>query len=201
MITYREVPMRKSYLSRKENIILTSIEIIDELGIQGLTIREISTRQEITEAAIYKHFKSKSEIILGVLDKFSQFDNNIASVVTEQKMSSKEGLMFIAKSFGEYYENYPAVTAILFIFDTIRNEPEAAVKMRDIFNNRFDFLSKLVAQGQEHGEICKEVSGDDFSNIIIGMIESAIFRWRLNNFNFPLKERIMHSVEALLTIC
>jgi AcrR family transcriptional regulator len=200
MITSSEVYMKKSYLTRKENIILTSIEIIDELGTQGLTIREISTRQEITEAAIYKHFKSKSEIILGVLESFSQFDNTIASVVNEQKMSAKEGLMFIVKSFGEYYENYPEVTSILFIYDTIRNEPEAAVKMREILNNRYNFISKLVVQGQYDEQINKNINSEDFSNIIIGMMESAIFRWRMNNFNFPLKEKIMNTVEALLNM-
>lgn len=193
--------MRKSYLSRKENIILTAIEIIDELGTQGLTIREISTRQEITEAAIYKHFKSKSEIILGVLESFAQFDNTIASVISEQKMSAKEGLIFIAKSFGEYYENYPEVTSILFIYDTIRNEPEAAVRIREIFNNRYDFVSRLVIQGQNDGQIDKNINSEDFSNIIIGMMESAIFRWRMNNFSFPLKEKIMQTIEALLNMC
>ena len=37
--------MHNNFLKRKDGIILTSVEIIDQLGVQGLTIREIASRQ------------------------------------------------------------------------------------------------------------------------------------------------------------
>ena len=51
--------MGDNILHRKEQLILTAIEIIDEIGIQRLTTREIAKRQQISEATIFRHFKIK----------------------------------------------------------------------------------------------------------------------------------------------
>jgi AcrR family transcriptional regulator len=201
MITNGVRVVKKLYLSRRESIILSAIEIINELGTQGLTIRELSSRQGVTEAAIYKHFKSKTEIILGVLDKFAQFDDRIEAVIKEQNMNVKDGILFLVGSYAEYYENYPALSAILFVFDTLRGEPESAEKMKNIFNGRFKFISSLVEEGQEKGHITKEIETEQLADMVTGMMESAVFRWRMNNYGFPLKNTITNAVEALLRRC
>ncbi|HWQ42004.1 MAG TPA: helix-turn-helix domain-containing protein [Desulfosporosinus sp.] len=53
------------------------IEVIDEQGLQGLTTREVAKKQDISESTIFKHYKSKNELILAVLDYFSQYDQAI----------------------------------------------------------------------------------------------------------------------------
>jgi AcrR family transcriptional regulator len=58
--------MDNSLLHRRERIILTAIDIINELGIQGLSIREVAKREAIATSSIFSHFKSKNELILAV---------------------------------------------------------------------------------------------------------------------------------------
>ncbi|MBL6964026.1 MAG: helix-turn-helix transcriptional regulator, partial [Candidatus Marinimicrobia bacterium] len=53
------------YTERQDQIIQESIQLIAEKGIQGLTIKNISKAIGITEPAIYRHFDSKNDIILG----------------------------------------------------------------------------------------------------------------------------------------
>ena len=48
--------MPKSYLTRKEKIIINAIDILDEGGINGLTMKEIANQQGITEPAVYRQF-------------------------------------------------------------------------------------------------------------------------------------------------
>lgn len=49
---------------RQNQIISETIRLIHTKGIQGLTIKNISNGIGVTEAAIYRHFKSKDEILL-----------------------------------------------------------------------------------------------------------------------------------------
>ena len=56
-----------SLLNRKDSIVITAIEIMSELGIHGLTTKEIARRQGISEGTIFRYFRSKNEIILSML--------------------------------------------------------------------------------------------------------------------------------------
>ena len=192
--------MKKKYLTRKENIIITAIEIVDQLGIQGLTIRELANRQEVTEAAIYRHFANKESIILAVIDKFSYFDSMIKNTIKEQGLNTKEGIIFFVKSYGEYYENYPAITSILFTFDMFKEYPEISEHINSISNAKFKFISDFIKSGINNGELKKEVKNEEFADIILGLITEVTQRWRKNNYGFSLKEKLMSTVEMLLRL-
>ena len=49
---------------RQQEILDKSIEIISRKGIQGLTIKNLSKEIGISEPAIYRHFESKTDILL-----------------------------------------------------------------------------------------------------------------------------------------
>ena len=105
--------MRESILHRKERLIITAIEVIDELGIQGLSTREIARRQDVSEATLFRHYKNKNELLLGVLDHFSKFDNEILQSAKLKNLSAEEAIVYFITSTVEYYENYPAITSIM----------------------------------------------------------------------------------------
>ncbi|WHH61376.1 hypothetical protein [Petroclostridium sp. X23] len=44
-----------SYIKRRESIILSAIEIIDDLGFQGMSIKEICRREDVTEETLFQH--------------------------------------------------------------------------------------------------------------------------------------------------
>lgn len=130
--------MRESILHRKERLIITAIEVIDELGIQGLSTREIARRQDVSEATLFRHYKNKNELLLGVLDHFSKFDNEILQSAKLKNLSAEEAIVYFITSTVEYYENYPAITSIMQIFDVLRydNELSDKVKQPNIHNKK-----------------------------------------------------------------
>ena len=93
--------MDKQFFHRKDRIILTAIEIINELGIQGLSTREIARRQEISEGTLFRHYKSKNDIILAVLDDFSKYDADIFHSVELKKLKPQRSTYLFCRFF--YY--------------------------------------------------------------------------------------------------
>ncbi|MCX7748307.1 MAG: TetR/AcrR family transcriptional regulator [Clostridia bacterium] len=193
--------MKSSFLSRRESIILSAIDIIDELGIHNLSTREIAKRQNVTDASLYRHFKSKDDIVLAILDYSSQFDLTIMKTVENNKLKPKEGILFFIKSFAEYYENYPAITAILHSYEILGHDEHTANKVKDIFTRRSSFIDALVREGQATKEICSQFDAEDLSDIIMGTLFRLTLKWRMNQYNFSLKKRTLTSIETLLNIC
>ena len=190
----------KTYLSRKEAILLTAIEILDDTGMQGLTIKEIASRQNITEAAIYRHFKSKQEILIAVLEKFSYFDMNIKNTIMDQKMDVRAGILFYVTSYVEYYQNYPAITSLLFAYDMLRDEKDALSMTEKITDDRISFLSDFIKEAQGKGEISQTISADNMSFALWGTLREIIHMWRRSGYDFSLKGRVLEFVNQFLEV-
>ncbi len=188
------------YIKRKERIILTTIEIINELGFQGLTTKEICRRQQFSEGSLYKHFKSKDEIILGVLDYYFKFDEDIKQTMVLKKLSSKESIKFFVTRLAEFYENYPAMTAIFNSYECLRNEIGVAHKIIEIFESRTELIKHLVEEGIKTGEFKSDINSENLSDSILGFCREITLKWRMREYNFKLKERLLSTIDMVLKV-
>jgi len=193
-----EVQMIQQYLHRKESVILTAIEIIDDLGIQGLSSKEIAKRQGISEGTLFRHFKNKNEIIMNVLDFYSKFDNGIVESIKLKKLRPREALIFFLTSYAEYYENYPAITSIAYAYDIFKADREIHERVKDIFKYRSNSLKHLIEEGQRLGVIKKEVNSENLSDMILGFFRTITLKWRMDEYSFPLKIRILSALDEFL---
>lgn len=189
----------ENILHRKEGLIISTIDIIDELGIQGLSTREIAKRQNVSEATIFRHYKSKNELLAAVLDFYSKFDDDIYQTTRIKKLSPKDSILFLVKSFAEYYENYPAITSVMQIFEVLRYEPELNPKVKNILDSRATHFQKLVEKAQQSGDIRVKTGSSIIAVMITGIIRENCLRWRLKNKEYSLKNEILGAVEMLLT--
>jgi AcrR family transcriptional regulator len=190
--------MEMNLLHRKERLILTTIDIIEELGIQGLTTREIAKREDVSEATIFRHFLNKNELLLAVLDYYIQFDSDINQSIRLNRLKPTDAIRFLIIKVAEYYENYPAITAITQIFDVLRYDTELEGKVKEIHNNRLSMIRELIKEAQIAGEIPPDTDSGLMSITISGMFRELCSHWRLQNYNYSLKEQTVAALNMLL---
>ncbi len=190
--------MNEVYLHRKETVVLTAIEIIDELGIQGLSTREIAAREGISEGTLFKHFKNKNEIIQCVLDSFSKFDFDIMESVKNKKMNFKDSIICFSNFYVEYYNNYPAITSLVNAYEIFRWDLKLGEKYKGILQARWSFLKELIENGKKNEEILPEIESGDLADIIIGICDIITLKWRINNYIFSLKERTLSAINMVI---
>ncbi|SDE07456.1 TetR/AcrR family transcriptional regulator [Sporomusa acidovorans] len=190
--------MKRFTLPRKDAIVLSAIEIIDELGLQALSTKELASRQKISESALYRHFKSKDDIVMQVLKYFSKFDRAILHSAQQMDGSAKQRIIFYIKSFVEYYENFRALTALLFSYEPLRHyNQETKDKVESIFADRFKAVAEILAVGQQKGELTAGYTPKEFAEIILGTCQITILRWRINDYNFAVKDTVLSLLERL----
>lgn len=189
----------KNFISRKDRIILSAIDIINELGIQGLSIKELATRQEVNESALYRHFKSKDEIINGVIEYFSQFDTAIYNSVIQKELNPKDKIIQYIKSYLEYYEGYPAITGILLSYVSLSYDPVIKTKMNEIFGYRLNNIISLIEESQNKNE-AKLFSARELAMILSGYCNKVILEWRMGGCKSTFKEEAIITIEKLLSV-
>lgn len=187
-----------SLLHRKEYLVLTTIDIIEELGIQGLTTREIAKRQKVSEATIFRHYRNKNELLLAVLDYYMQFDTDIYQSIRMTELKSMDAIRYYVMEYAEYYQNYPAITSITQIYDVLRYTPELEMKVNEIQRNRTKILAELIEAAKKAGDIAGDIDSRMIAEMILGLLREICLNWRLEKYSFSYKDRTKASLDLLL---
>lgn len=190
--------MVDDFLKRKERIIITAVQLLDEKGIKGMTTKEIARRQNITEPAIYKYFKNKKEIILSVINNFAAFDEGIRNTVKESDMGAIESIRFIVNTYAMNYENYPEVITPVFSFDVFRYDDDLNERMVSIISERNDFIEFLVNKGFESGELAADITPGVYAELICDTLWMSICSWKLGDCSTSLRKTLNGKIEFLL---
>ncbi|MEF8835464.1 MAG: TetR/AcrR family transcriptional regulator, partial [Candidatus Thermoplasmatota archaeon] len=101
---------RLSTDERQKDILEATLKIIQEGGYTNLTIRMISNEIEVSEAAIYKHFSGKEDILNDLAEWI--FEKNQVSV--DESEDEFEILEDIIRNKFNILEENPYFTAVLF---------------------------------------------------------------------------------------
>jgi AcrR family transcriptional regulator len=187
-----------SLIHRREGIIISTIETLNEVGLQNLSTKLIAKREGVSEGTLFRHFKNKTEIMIAVIDHFSQFDNAIIETSINRKLSPIETIRYFVCAYAEYYENYPAITAVVQAYDSLMCDPELSDKVRMIINKRSDFLLKTIKDAQDNGTIKANINSELLEALITGGSIDVCLKWRMNKFNISIKERTLAMLNMLL---
>ncbi len=190
--------MKIDILKRKESIIITAIEVLYEVGINGMTIKEIAKRQNISEPAIYRHFDGKKEIIKEILRRYSIYDGVIKNTILDNDMTGKEAIMYFCTAYAEYYQNYPQITTIMFSLDIFKYDEEANEEMKNIIKNRYNLLFALISKAIDKKEASINKSIQVLTDSIFSILWTTTFLWRMENCSFDVKERILLAVDNII---
>lgn len=190
--------MEKSLIKRKESIIVSTIKTLNEVGLQNLSTKLIAKNEGVSEGTLFRHFKNKTEIMLGVIDHFSQYDDAIIETCLNKNLSSLEIIRYFFNAYAEYYENYPEITVVIQAYDSLMCDSELSEKVRGIIIKRSDFITRTLTEGQKKGIINENPDPQLIEDLLTGGIKEICLRWRMAKFNFSIKEKTSEMVDAVI---
>lgn len=101
-------------------LLTAALDVISEIGPQGLTIREVARRAGVSHAAPYRHFTDKDELILAVVEQ--GFELMQATMQNEQKQAAEDPIhQFAATGLGyvNFALQHPAYYRVMFSGDLL----------------------------------------------------------------------------------
>jgi len=185
-------------MSRKDSILISAIDIMEEKGIVGMTTKEIALREGITEPAIYRQYKGKKEIVLAILEKFAGYDDQIMSTVDQQNMNSIDAIRYFLVSLSDYYEGYPQVVTAMFSLDVFWYDENTKKLMIDIINKRLNFLEKYVRLGLEEKSFNIDLDSKNLTEMIYGYLMNTTFNWKILSNKDGIKANVLAKFESLV---
>jgi len=173
---------------RKKEIISAALKLIDQEGFSKLTIRKIAEKNQISEAAVYRHFNSKKEIMEHLIDYI--FQNNPVITILQEKKDNLFSLLYKAMEKQlQWIEENPEISGVLFQEEIFLEYPEIRDKFNAYRKKKEKTLIELLSSAQNRGLISKDIDSQTFALLYMGAIRVSVLRWRSEESPYSLPEQ------------
>jgi len=192
----------KPFTERQQQIINASIELIAEKSIQAMTIKNIAKEIKLTEGAIYRHFSSKNDILLGIIQSFQQAAKKTLKETCASDTPALKQIETIFTRHFKYFSEKPAVTAVIFSESIFQNDSHLAQEVFKLLQMHEKALSCIIERGQKKKEIRNSILEKELIRVIIGSVRYTVTKWRLSGYNFDIQKEgalILNCLKKLLS--
>ncbi|MCR5148067.1 MAG: TetR/AcrR family transcriptional regulator [Eubacterium sp.] len=193
--------MVEDYISKKDRIIATAIEIISESGLSALTTKNIAIKENMSEALLYKYYGDVDEILQDVIDYYFKFDKGIRATISSKNVSYVDKIKAYVDSYAVYYDNYYAMAIIMLQYEELLHNINTRDKVAEGVLERKKFVSQLFEGAIKNSEIKDVMTCDELAMILTGIIMQLTLGRRLiynkNSFQSEMN-RIIDKMMLLL---
>lgn len=177
---------RKPTHIRKEEIITTAMKIINEEGFPAFTMRKLSLAVGVSEPALYRHFDSKDDIVIGIIDKMQELWTETEKQLKVESEPIKQMQTFLRAHFS-YIEKTPDIVAILFADEYIRRNELLSKHLERVQMLRFSYLLQKLTDAMAKGHFV-EYNPQIMTVIMLGAVRAAVLNWVKADYSFSLAE-------------
>ena len=171
----------KDFTERQIEIMEAATLRIDKFGIQELTIKNLASDLSLSEAALYRHFKSKNEILLGLLTYFIlEMNERLALIIEDKEKQPSELLKKVFVSQLNTFVQKPAIVSVIFSEGIFQFNKELSDKVSTMMALMQNNINVLITRGQNEGVYAKLLGPETITTIIMGSMRMVVLKWKLS---------------------
>lgn len=177
----------QEFTDRQIEIMEAATNRISKFGIQNLTIKTLAEDIGLSEPALYRHFKSKNEILYSLLEYFKvEMKIRIQSILIKETATEADKLRAIFNSQLQTFVNKPAIVSVIFAESIFHYEENLSNKVSEIMDMMQNYVKNNIKQGQESGQYNKLMGASTLTTILIGGMRMTVLKWKLSGHKSDL---------------
>ncbi|MCD4791064.1 MAG: TetR/AcrR family transcriptional regulator [Bacteroidales bacterium] len=186
---------------RQKEIVEAALELITKKGIQGLTIKNLAKKIDITEPAIYRHFDNKIQILIAILELFKSNSEQIFSYELNNDDNVIDKIEHLFTMHFAAFSATPSLISVIFSEEIFRNETILIDKISEIINKNDKILTTIIINGQKNGELRTDIDAKYLSTVIMGSLRLFVKKWQFSAYSFNLPKegkKLFDSLKLLI---
>ncbi len=173
---------------RKDQIVTAAKRLIIKLGSENVTVRAIANEVGLSEGALYRHFKSKRDILSLLADTIEEDllgDITRSSTVSDSYLEILDSILKGHLSAIKQRQgiSFQVIAEIISLGDKKLNR-----RMSEIVGKYIDGIKSLLSRGVKSGELRKNLDLDGTALLFFGMVQGLVNIWALSNYEFDLEK-------------
>lgn len=185
---------------RQLEIIETAGKILSTSGLSGLTTKNLAKEIGFSEAALYRHFASKEDIILALLHFLRlNMDERLETTCIPNRDPKENIIALFESQFSFFAKNSHYVVAV-FSDGLMEESDKINQAILQLMQVKMKYLMPIVIQGQQNGVFTQAITSEELVHIIMGSFRLQMYKWKISNFKFDINRQGRNMLEALLTL-
>ena len=189
---------RQSTDIRQEQIKQAVIDIISTDGLKNLSTRNLALRIGMSEGSIFRHFKSKKDIILSIFNDVQEnFIGELKKIAWSEENPSDRLFKYLGATIKYHIENKG--TAMLLLSEAFyNNDPELKKRLEQIFYDQKQFVTKIIMDGIRVGIWNENVKVENVALVYMGIPVSMNIEMLLGGKTIQFEIFCNHMTQLLL---
>jgi len=171
---------RKPASDRKAEILQTALGLAFEVGPDMVTTAMIAGRLGLTQPSIYKHFPSKDEIWAQISEQLTARIRVNLERCQAAQMRPDDHIRTQVMDHLHLLQDAPALPEIMALRDLHNRQSTLRNQIAQIMTVYHALLVENVKLAQDQGVFRPEIEAYDAATLILGIIQSLVFRMILS---------------------
>ena len=182
------VGIRLDHKTRQRQIVEAARGLIAAGGVDRLTTRALAEKVGVSEAAVYRHVRSKEEVLLLLVDEIRDSLFSAISRATSSDRTAHEKLERLLRLHLSYVELRRGISFVVITEAMQFQGPKVRAAGRALIEDYLRLVEGIVSEGIARGEIAKSVNPAVAATMFFGMIQTTVTRWLYDAIAHPLTE-------------
>ena len=183
------VQKRESTLIRQKQLINAARKLIIKYGSEHVTVRRMAKEIGVSEGAIYRHFKSKRDILSLLLD---DIENTLLAELELKATGSPCTLETLESVITTHMSHviqrrgtsFQVIAEIISLGDKRLNK-----KAYGVINEYTGRIKDILSEGVKAKVIRQDIDLDATATLFFGMTQGLVNTWALSDYSFNLKQK------------
>ena len=181
----------------KSSIINTAWRLFYENGYDNTTVEEIVRQSKTSKGSFYHYFDGKDSLLMSSLSLlFDEKYEELKETIPED-MNSFEKLIYLNQGLFEMIESRIALDLLakLYSMQLVSSTDRYLLDYNRVY---YRLIRKIIAEGQERGEITQSVSVNEIVKLYAMLERALLYDWCICNGEYSLKSYAKGVLETML---
>ena len=192
--------MTTTISDRQLEIIEAAGKILTASGISGLTIKNLAREMKFSESAIYRHFTSKEEIIIALLEYLAKSMDDRYTYAISSTQSPEEKFTTLFQNQFAFFKKNPHFVVAVFSDGLMEESQRINETILKIMGVKLKHLMPIILEGQQKKVFTNSIASEELMHIVMGTFRLQMFKWRVANFQFDISTYGEKMIQSLLKL-
>jgi AcrR family transcriptional regulator len=177
---------RLSSDTRRSQIVQSTLALLADTPVERITTRQVAHELGISQPALFRHFRSRNEILEAVVAQTREELGHLAADVLGRKGAPLASLEALMLGLVDYVARNPGMPRLLFHDAGCGERASYHQPLEQLVSMQRSLVAGLVRQAQQSGEVSGDADPELAAKLLVASLQGLLLQWQLSGRRAPL---------------
>ena len=184
--------------SRKMQILLAARNLVFSEGATKLTMRRVGEAVDISEPAVYRHFRNKEDLLRALINfMFEGWEEKLVAL-KQESIPASEKLIKLGKIHLSHLIDHQFNPLLLLSEANIAEQPNIKATLSEKGDRISAVMTSILKEGCDSGEFSADLNIKSASLAVFGVLQGSLIRWTLSRSTKGLSANLEGAIKLII---